>query len=65
MPSPDLRRLEHELRSPRLSALRSTLGLAVPLAALSSCARGSSTGTHPRATVHHPARGDAPAAAGA
>jgi hypothetical protein len=32
----DLMRLKQELESPRLSALRSTLGLAVPCAALHS-----------------------------
>ena len=56
----DLVRLERELGSPRLSALRSTLGLAVPLAALRSLGRGMTGGT-PRRTEELPApSGDVP-----
>lgn len=39
----DLIRLKAELDSPRLSALRSTLGLAVPRAALRSLGSGTAT----------------------
>jgi hypothetical protein len=42
----DLMRLKRELESPRLSALRSTLGLAVPRAALHALESGT-TGEAP------------------
>jgi hypothetical protein len=43
----ELKRLKQELESPRLSAMRSTLGLAVPRAALRSYGSGT-TGEAPR-----------------
>ena len=50
----DLSRLERELESPRLSAMRSTLGLAVPYAALRSILSGM-TGEAPPRTEEVPA----------
>lgn len=43
----DLIRLRQELESPRLSALRSTLGLAVAVAALPSTERWTAAGAPP------------------
>ena len=44
----DFSRVKRELESPRLSALRSTLGLAVPYAALRSIVTGMTGGAPPR-----------------
>jgi hypothetical protein len=44
----DLRRLRQELDSPRLSALRSTLGLAVARAAIRSFGRATTGGAPSR-----------------
>ena len=43
----ELTRLRQELESPRLSALRSTLGLAVAVAALPSLESGTAAGAPP------------------
>lgn len=52
----DLRRLRQELESPRLAALRSTLGLAVAVAALPSPEDGTTAGA-PTAREEPPAPG--------
>jgi hypothetical protein len=47
----DLMQLKHELDSPRLSALRSSLGLAVPRAALRALERGTASEALPHVVV--------------
>jgi len=54
MPTHDLMQLKRELESPRLSGLRSTLGLAVPHAALHLWKPGSARAASlPVATVEN------------